>query len=835
MGFEPLDVEAALAAEFGDEDDDLLGDEDDDLLGDEDDDLLGDEDDDLLGDEDDDLLGDDDLPEDDDDLLEPGGEDGAVSSPPRKLPIMSPVHNMRELCKQLVLLEDHLFQPPKHCPDCVRKHLLTAEALAEEAITLDKSGEHRDLLAGLPEKIRDMQRGVLAGDSIDHKRSVAQRARAVRKKLSGACFGLVAEQGGESPSMGEANAEGRSESSEYERRILAATKVEPEDVGDEPMTIERAQDIAAGYLLRGHRYFLARKAGAPEGERDWWDNAAKQSLSEMRVVSNNYKPGKMIEVWRMKGGSPTWIEVEATPSTIVESVASKLAQWTPFDVSKEPRQRHTNVLAEGAMKLAGAMRRASVDKDWSPSSLPAPEPGAPVICFSHDQWWRGTVADMGVSCGGKTVRSITRSSVPVIWEENGQCFLITSMDRYVRVVPGDAAISRLLGAADFQGLIMFRGDREDAPQRLSEQQLLMADVIQAVLKAKLASAGRAVGIDDDTWSLILDRIVWAAVVNAWYESKLDPKASGDAGKSVGLFQLRSPGLGSGMTVAQRENPILNTLRVAKEFYNLLRRGEFSVELVGENPDMGASIAEIVQTWTAAWTMKIEKPSNMEAKAKDRGDTAYVMITGNLPPDREQRAVQEQQAQSDAARQLLAQTPVATPAPAGGDFLARGADPVAASAFIQKHAGIKPVKEATFFEQRAALHKKNGDNRRSRSTLDAAVESWQAAGVELRTSWPFSRAAYLCRQMGNVACEYQVLRRFVAVTPAGASHPAIEAARARMAALESEKPRAFLLAPATAEGRRDMIKTGVAAGGIVATTALVAGALWKLATMGAQQG
>jgi len=167
MGFEPLDVEAALAAEFGDEDDDLLGDEDDDLLGDEDDDLLGD----------------DDLPEDDDDLLEPGGEDGAVSSPPRKLPIMSPVHNMRELCKQLVLLEDHLFQPPKHCPDCVRKHLLTAEALAEEAITLDKSGEHRDLLAGLPEKIRDMQRGVLAGDSIDHKRSVAQRARAVRKKL----------------------------------------------------------------------------------------------------------------------------------------------------------------------------------------------------------------------------------------------------------------------------------------------------------------------------------------------------------------------------------------------------------------------------------------------------------------------------------------------------------------------------------------------------------------------------------------------------------------------------------------------------------------------------
>lgn len=43
---------------------------------------------------------------------------------------------MREIIKQCVLLEDHLFQVQKRCKDCVRKHFLTIEALAEECVTL---------------------------------------------------------------------------------------------------------------------------------------------------------------------------------------------------------------------------------------------------------------------------------------------------------------------------------------------------------------------------------------------------------------------------------------------------------------------------------------------------------------------------------------------------------------------------------------------------------------------------------------------------------------------------------------------------------------------------
>lgn len=43
---------------------------------------------------------------------------------------------MREILKQMILLEDHLFHAKKRCPDCIKKHALTIEALAEECVTL---------------------------------------------------------------------------------------------------------------------------------------------------------------------------------------------------------------------------------------------------------------------------------------------------------------------------------------------------------------------------------------------------------------------------------------------------------------------------------------------------------------------------------------------------------------------------------------------------------------------------------------------------------------------------------------------------------------------------
>jgi len=73
------------------------------------------------------------------------------------LPIMNPLFNLREICKQFVLLEDHLNNARKRCPDCISKHFLTIEALFEEAISLDKEFKYSKLLDGKAQIIRDLQ------------------------------------------------------------------------------------------------------------------------------------------------------------------------------------------------------------------------------------------------------------------------------------------------------------------------------------------------------------------------------------------------------------------------------------------------------------------------------------------------------------------------------------------------------------------------------------------------------------------------------------------------------------------------------------------------------
>lgn len=96
------------------------------------------------------------------------------------LPIMDPAYNIREVYKQLVLLEDHLFHPRKHCSDCIWKHLLMAEGLAEEASTLDVTSTHAGLLMGLGDQIRQIQRAM---QEKLPPQFLAQRVREIRKGL----------------------------------------------------------------------------------------------------------------------------------------------------------------------------------------------------------------------------------------------------------------------------------------------------------------------------------------------------------------------------------------------------------------------------------------------------------------------------------------------------------------------------------------------------------------------------------------------------------------------------------------------------------------------------
>lgn len=101
------------------------------------------------------------------------------------LPIMNPLFNMRECVKQCILLEDHLFQTKKRCQDCIKKHFLTMEGLAEEAITLDKENKYQLDKLKLADQIRDIQKKYInKEDPVE----VAQCLRQIRKPLMAKYF-----------------------------------------------------------------------------------------------------------------------------------------------------------------------------------------------------------------------------------------------------------------------------------------------------------------------------------------------------------------------------------------------------------------------------------------------------------------------------------------------------------------------------------------------------------------------------------------------------------------------------------------------------------------------
>lgn len=100
---------------------------------------------------------------------------------------MHPLFNLREICKQSVLLEDHLNNPRKRCSDCIRKHFLTIEALFEEAISLDVEGKWAVQFDGKADFVRRLQERWM--DGIEPTK-LAQSLREMRKGFAGECFDL---------------------------------------------------------------------------------------------------------------------------------------------------------------------------------------------------------------------------------------------------------------------------------------------------------------------------------------------------------------------------------------------------------------------------------------------------------------------------------------------------------------------------------------------------------------------------------------------------------------------------------------------------------------------
>lgn len=101
------------------------------------------------------------------------------------LPVMDPLFNMREICKQCVLIEDHLNNKDKFCLDCLTKHSLMIEALSEEAVGLDTEGKY-PFMKDLVQKCRKLQKECNNCKGRDGC-NLAQKYRHIRKALMPLC------------------------------------------------------------------------------------------------------------------------------------------------------------------------------------------------------------------------------------------------------------------------------------------------------------------------------------------------------------------------------------------------------------------------------------------------------------------------------------------------------------------------------------------------------------------------------------------------------------------------------------------------------------------------
>jgi len=96
--------------------------------------------------------------------------------------LTDPEFNLREIVKQFILLEDHLVHPYKFCLDCIRKHLMTVEALAEEIPALEPG----TVVAKTGEMLGELARAWMV-NIVDEDRPVpdiAKDVRTIRKQMA---------------------------------------------------------------------------------------------------------------------------------------------------------------------------------------------------------------------------------------------------------------------------------------------------------------------------------------------------------------------------------------------------------------------------------------------------------------------------------------------------------------------------------------------------------------------------------------------------------------------------------------------------------------------------
>ena len=134
-------------------------------------------------------------------------------------------------------------------------------------------------------------------------------------------------------------------------------------------------------------------------------------------------------------------------------------------------------------------------------------------------------------------------------------------------------------------------DSANFPKSINERKRNNARIIE--------QAVRAAGFDD--------RVVKAAIVNAWRESELNEAAVGDKGSAIGLFQVHPWG-GSKEFRADASNNV--ALMLQKEALANTWFGKKFREVVNS----GGSAEDVAE----AWTRFLERPAHKDAEsAKSR--------------------------------------------------------------------------------------------------------------------------------------------------------------------------------------------------------------------------
>ena len=109
--------------------------------------------------------------------------DNVCGNNSKLLPVSDPAFNLRELIKQMLLLEDHLFEEQKLCIECCNKHFLMCDGLAAEGVTLDNEKKYTEVLEEAAQICRKLQDDFNRDSSPEHAKDVGMELRKERKFL----------------------------------------------------------------------------------------------------------------------------------------------------------------------------------------------------------------------------------------------------------------------------------------------------------------------------------------------------------------------------------------------------------------------------------------------------------------------------------------------------------------------------------------------------------------------------------------------------------------------------------------------------------------------------